>query len=130
MNHRALLFASATAILLFTTGSAAAGPAPPVREIRVEVVDPGDAGGGLDITTSLIGEHTCSSSTTAALGNRRKLEICVEGDSVYVHIERQADDKQIDVRFAARPAAGTRTRVGKIALGPKQALEAFVTVTP
>lgn len=121
----------ASTFLLLGTGVAAAGPADPVRELRVEIVDPGDVSGGADVTTSLIGERACSASTTDdGAGNRRKLQICVEGDAVHVRLERQAGSKQVDVGFAARPEAGKRVRIGKMALGAKQLLEAYVTLTP
>jgi hypothetical protein len=134
MNHRVSIFLASAAFLLLGTGAAAAGPAgpaDPVRELRVEILDPGDAAGGTDVTTSLIGEHACSQvATDDGAGNRRKLQICVEGEAVHVHVERQAAGKQVDVRFSARPEAGKRVRIGKMALGTKQVLEAFVTVGP
>ncbi len=131
MKLRASILLASTAFLLLGTGAAAAAPADPVREVRVEILDPGDASGGADVTTSLIGVNACSQSATDdGAGNRRKLQICVEGDAVHVHLERQAAGKSVDVRFAARPEAGKRVRVGKMALGTRQQLEAFVTVTP
>jgi hypothetical protein len=130
MKTIALLIAS-TSFLLLAPSSAAAGPADPARELRVEIFDPGDPAGGADVTTSLIGERACSeSSADDGAGNRRKLEICVEGDAVRLHIERYSAGKHVDVRFAARPEAGKRIRVGRMALGTRQALEAFVTLDP
>lgn len=131
MKHRVRILLVSTLVLLLGAGGVAASPAEPARELRVEVFDPGDASGGADVTTSLIGERACSTSVTDdGAGNRRKLQICVEGEAVHVRVERQAAGKHVEVGFSARPEAGKRVRIGKLALGTKQHLEAFVTLTP
>ena len=81
-------------------------------------------------TSGKVGFACSQSSSDDGAGNRRKLEICVMGDAIHVHVERQAGGKQVDVRFSARPEAGKRVRIGKLSLGTRQQLEAFITVTP
>lgn len=124
------------AMLAPATAAADSRPAPapsPVRTVHLEITDPGDPGGALELTTSLVGERACTGVELAEGPSQRKLDLCVLGPAgrsgVEVHLERRAAGHTVDVRFAALAPAGKRTRVGRVTLGAGRVLEAHATVT-
>ena len=120
--------------LLASTTLAAAQPSSPAaapgaaRQVHVEVTDPGDPAGGAELTTTLLGDRACASSVTDDGTAARKLQVCLDGGAVRLRLERRAGGKNLEVDLAARPVPGKRVLLGAVALGPRQRLEAFVTV--
>jgi hypothetical protein len=107
-------------------------PAPVTRSIHLEITDPGDPAGGLDLTTSLIGERACTTITTDDRTTRRKVELCAMGNSdpfIEVRLERNGAAGSIDVEFASVAPRGKRTQLGKLALDAKRTIEAHATVS-
>ena len=132
MNKPAFAIAVAVTLLPFTA-SAAPGSSPVTRSIHLEITDPGDPSGGLDFTTSLVGERACATIVLDDRTTRRKLSFCAGGpdDKPYVelHLERGGAAGSVDLQFAAVTPRGARTRLGKVALDAKKTLEAHATVT-
>jgi hypothetical protein len=110
-----------------------ARPAPVTRSIHLEITDPGDPAGGLDLTTSLLGERACTTITTDDHTTRRKVELCAMGDAgdpyIEMRLERNGAAGSIDVQFAATTPSGKRTRLGKLAIDAKRTIEAHATVS-
>jgi hypothetical protein len=108
-------------------------PAPVTRSIHLEITDPGDPAGGLDLTTSLIGERACTTITTDDHTTRRKVELCAMGDAsapyLEMRLERNGAAGSVDVEFASVAPLGKKTRLGKLALDAKKSIEAHATVT-
>ena len=131
MNKPIFALACALTILPFT---ASAAPSSSVtRTVHLEITDPGDPAGGIDLDTSLVGERTCASFTLDDRTTRRKVTICTSGSAekpyLDVRLERGGASGSVDVQFSAATPSGTRTRVGKIALDAKKSLEVHATLT-
>jgi hypothetical protein len=108
-------------------------PAPITRSIHLEITDPGDPAGGLDLTTSLNGERACTTITTDDHTTRRKVELCAMGDAsapyLEMRLERNGAAGSVDVEFASIAPLGKRTQLGKLALDAKRTIEAHATVS-
>ena len=108
-------------------------PAPVTRSIHLEITDPGDPAGGLDLTTSLIGERACTTITTDDHTTRRKVELCAMGSGedpyIEMRLERNGAAGSVDVEFASVAPRGKRTQLGRLAVDAKRSIEAHATVT-
>jgi hypothetical protein len=125
-------------LIALAVPSVAAADTPPraaqvTRSIHLEITDPGDPAGGLDLTTSLIGDRACTTITTDDRTTRRKVELCAMGDAsapyIEMRLERNGAAGSIDVEFASVAPKGKRTQLGKLALDAKRTVEAHATVS-